>query len=124
MASPKTFIQLKRAYTPAEKTDGWRILVDKLWPRGVKKQDADFNSWHKEIAPTDSLRKWFNHDQDKWPEFQKKYSTELSQNEQALDELIKEVKQHTVVTFIFAARDEAHNNAVVLREVILSALKK
>ena len=124
MASSTTIIHIKRAYEAASQTDGHRILVDKLWPRGVQKQKAQFQSWHKELAPSSELRKWFNHEADKWPEFQKKYKVELSNNKEALQALIQEVKLHPVVTLIFAAKDEKHNNAVVLRTVILDNIKK
>lgn len=117
-------IQLKRAYTPASDEDGWRILVDRLWPRGISKADAHIKDWFKEIAPTDELRKWFGHEVKKWPEFQKKYKQELKDNKAALPALLEAVQKHPVVTFVFAAKDAEHNNAVVLRDVLLTTIKK
>lgn len=122
MSSPK--IQIKRAYAPATDKDGWRILVDRLWPRGIKKQDARLNEWIKEIAPSNELRKWFNHEVDKWPAFQQKYTLELIANTAAFSNLVKIVENHPMVTLVYAAKDDAHNNAVVLKNLLLSTLKK
>ncbi len=110
-------IKIKRVYEPSEKSDGFRILVDRLWPRGIKKEDADFDVWLKEIAPSVELRKWFNHEPEKWEAFHKKYSTELK-HLPALEELLEHVKKHKTVTLIYGAKDELHNQAVVLKEFL------
>lgn len=117
-------IQIKRAYRPASGKDGWRILVDRLWPRGIDKKEAALNDWCKQAAPSSELRKWFNHQEDKWPEFKKKYKQELKSNPEALEPLIAAIRQYPLVTLVYAARDDAHNNAVVLKELLLSTLKK
>lgn len=116
-------IKIKRAYEPAEKSDGFRILVDRLWPRGIPKEEAHLGAWLKEIAPSNQLRKWFNHDTDRWEEFREKYSTEL-QLSQAKEELLEQVKKHTTITLIYAAKDEQHNQAVVLKEYLEHKLAK
>lgn len=110
-------IKIKRAYDTAEKNDGTRILVDRLWPRGVSKEKAKIDEWIKEIAPSDKLRKWFSHDESKWSEFKKKYFVELQSKEEFVLKIIEEQTNHTV-TLIYAAKDEAHNNAVALKEFI------
>ncbi len=107
-------VVIKRIYEPYEKSDGFRILVDRLWPRGLKKEDAKADIWLKEISPSAALRKWFNHDAEKWNEFIKKYKEELKQST-ALDELKDLVKQHATVTLLYAAHDTQHNNAAALR---------
>ena len=122
MSNP--IIQIKRAYAPATTQDGWRILVDRLWPRVSKKETAQVKDWDKNVAPSTELRKWFGHEEDKWPEFQKKYKLELKENKTALESLIELVKKHPVVTLLYAAKDDSHNNAVVLREVLINMLKK
>ena len=109
-------ISLKRAYEPPAETDGTRVLVDRLWPRGVAKSRARIDLWLKEVAPSTELRKWFGHDPDKWPEFQKRYRAELKDNP-ALSELREQSRQGKI-TLVYAARDELHNDAVVLRQVL------
>ena len=109
-------ISLKRAYEPPAETDGIRVLVDRLWPRGVTKSRARIDLWLKEVAPSTELRKWFGHDPDKWPEFQKRYRAELKDNP-ALSELREQSRQGKI-TLVYAARDELHNDAVVLRQVL------
>ncbi len=111
-------ISLKRAYEEAAKTDGTRVLVDRLWPRGVTKDEADIDLWAKEVAPSTQLRKWFGHDPEKWPEFQKKYRDELKDNP-ALSE-IKKLSLEGHVTLIYGAKDELHNQALVLKELLES----
>ncbi len=112
-------LKLKRVYDGAEPSDGYRILVDRLWPRGMSKQKASVDLWLKEIAPSDGLRKWFAHDPDRWTEFQKRYRTELRKQ----TELTKEIKQlerkHHSITLVYSARDEEHNQAVALRAYLL-----
>lgn len=110
-------IKIKRAYEPIEKSDGFRILVDRLWPRGIKKEDAHFDVWLKEIAPTNELRKWFNHETEKWDEFAKKYMAELKVSP-ALEELLTLVDKHRIITLVYGAKDEEHNQAIVIKEYL------
>jgi len=115
---PASNLRLKRAYEPVEPGDGTRILVDRLWPRGVSKERADLSDWMKDIAPTTELRKWFGHDPAKWAEFQRRYRAELAQNAADLDQ-IRALAAKGVVTLIYSAHDEVHNDAVVLYAVLL-----
>ena len=110
-------LQLKRAYDPPAKTDGVRILVDRLWPRGVAKASAKIDHWLKDIAPSTALRKWFGHDPAKWAEFKKRYRRELKANPQAVAELRKLIRKETA-TLVYAAKDEEHNHAVALQEYL------
>jgi len=112
-------IQLKRIYEDGSKDDGYRILVDRLWPRGFTKEKAALDLWLKEIAPSNELRKWFGHDPDKWKEFQKKYRQELKQNKEAV-EILKDYIQKGNVTLLYAAKDEEHNEAQVIKDFISS----
>lgn len=110
-------IRLKRAYEAPSERDGLRILVERLWPRGVSKKQAAIDLWLKDLAPSTALRKWFGHDPEKWPEFRKRYRAEL----QGVGDLLTLLKQRTTegpVTFVYAARDEEHNSAVVLKEFL------
>jgi uncharacterized protein YeaO (DUF488 family) len=117
-------IQIKRIYLPAEKTDGKRILVDRLWPRGVKKESAQLDIWLKAIAPSDALRKWFHQDsnREKWEEFKAKYLLESKQNT-AVNDLLDIINKNEKVTLLYAARDEYQNHALVLMEFINELLK-
>ncbi|MEO6632639.1 MAG: DUF488 domain-containing protein [Mucilaginibacter sp.] len=108
-------VVIKRIYEPADPSDGFRILVDRLWPRGMKKEDAGIDLWMKAVAPTDALRKWFHHDGGGWDEFRHKYVLELKDNP-AVDELHSLVKEHKTVTLLYAAKDEMQNHALVLKE--------
>jgi len=110
-------IQCKRAYESPSKSDGRRILVERLWPRGIKKEDAALFVWMKEIAPSTELRKWYGHDPAKWPEFQQRYRAELEANREGVNRLRK-ICQAGAVTFLYAARDEERNSAVVLKKYI------
>lgn len=110
-------IQLKRAYEAAAKSDGLRILVERLWPRGVSKEKAAIDLWLKEIAPSTELRKWFGHDPDKWPEFRKRYWAELRANKELISQLRQKITTGTV-TFVFAASDVERNSAVALKEFL------
>ena len=110
-------ILLKRAYEEKEKADGFRILVDRLWPRGIKKEDMHVDIWLKEIAPSTALRKWFNHDAAKWEAFKTKYKAELQQSE-ALGELKQLIKKHKTITLVYSAKDEIHNQAAALKELL------
>ena len=111
-------IRLKRAYDSASSGDGTRVLIDRLWPRGVRKADAAIDVWAKDIAPSTALRKWFGHDPARWREFRRRYSEEIHRRRNRLDEL-RTLAQKGRITLVFAARDEAHNDAVVLREILL-----
>ncbi|MEA2816447.1 MAG: hypothetical protein QOE02_4206 [Rhodospirillaceae bacterium] len=111
-------IRLKRAYQPAAADDGTRILVDRLWPRGLKKSDAAIDRWLKDIAPSTALRKWFAHDPARWPEFRRRYAAEIRRHPDQLAEL-RAIARKGPVTLIFSARDELRNDAVVLRNVLL-----
>ncbi|MFN2243574.1 MAG: DUF488 domain-containing protein [Anaerolineae bacterium] len=107
-------IQAKRAYDPPAKGDGARFLVDRLWPRGIKKEELKIDGWLKEVAPSDDLRKWFDHDPDRWEEFRARYAKELDEKPEALDP-IREAARQGDITLIFAAKDTEHNNAVALK---------
>lgn len=111
-------IQLKRAYEPPESDDGIRILIDRLWPRGVKKAEAAIDEWLKEIAPSTNLRKWFGHNPARWQEFRRRYKTEIRKNPDEFDRLQK-LARRGPITLVFSAHDEAHNDAVVLKEMLL-----
>ncbi len=110
-------IKIKRVYEKPETQDGFRILVDRLWPRGLTKEKAAADLWLKEIAPTTELRKWFNHDPEKWKEFQKKYRQELKENKEAVS-VIKEHLKKGPVTLLYGAKDQEHNEAEVLKEFV------
>jgi uncharacterized protein YeaO (DUF488 family) len=110
-------IKIKRAYEAKEKSDGFCILVDRLWPRGIKKEDLHADVWLKEIAPSNALRKWFNHDAEKWKEFKTKYTAEIKYSE-VLEELSAIIKKHKVITLLYSAKDEQHNQAVALKEYL------
>ena len=110
-------IRLKRVYDPHADSDGKRILVDRLWPRGIKKEDAGLDLWLKDIAPSNGLRRWFSHDPSKWQEFKERYRKELDSSQKIIEDLRKESRRGTV-TLLFAAKDTERNNAVVLKEMI------
>jgi uncharacterized protein YeaO (DUF488 family) len=111
-------VALKRAYEPPASNDGTRVLVDRLWPRGVSKSEAAIDKWMKDIAPSTELRKWFGHDPERWPEFRRRYRAEIAGHSDLLAEL-RELGRRGRLTLVYSARDEAHNDAVVLRNVIL-----
>ena len=115
---PASHVRLKRVYEPAAPDDGVRVLVDRLWPRGLRKADAAIGRWMKNIAPSTELRQWFGHDPGRWPAFHRRYTQELLQQVAAVDEL-RELARGGRVTLVFAAHDEAHNDAVVLRDALL-----
>ena len=110
-------IQLKRVYEKPSRKDGVRILVDRLWPRGLTKERAAISLWLKDVAPSSELRKWFGHDPAKWKEFQVRYRKELRQKKDAL-KLLKQKSEDRTVTLVYGARDEQHNEAVVLRKLV------
>ena len=110
-------IRLKRVYDPYADSDGKRILVDRLWPRGIKKEDAGLDLWLKDLAPSDGLRKWFSHDPSRWQESKKRYGKELEDNQEVIDALRSDARRNTI-TQLYAAKDTERNNAVVLKEII------
>jgi uncharacterized protein YeaO (DUF488 family) len=110
-------IKLKRAYDQAVKSDGFRILVDRLWPRGISKERAALDIWMKDIAPSTELRTWFGHDPAKWSEFKKRYKAELKKNSE-LTNFIHKKAAHAIVTLVYGAKDQEHNEAIVLKDFI------
>lgn len=114
-------IQIKRIYEPAESSDGFRVLVDRIWPRGVSKEEAKLNLWAKDIAPTTELREDFHHDEESWADFQKDYKKELAGNP-AVATLVDELKDKKTITLLFGSKDTEHNNAVVLAELLKNKL--
>jgi len=110
-------VRIRRVYDEPAAEDGKRILVDRLWPRGISKETARIDEWLKEIAPSDELRKWFGHDPARWNEFRERYRRELEAKTELLDQLRELAKKETV-TLLFAAKDEEHNNAVALKELL------
>jgi uncharacterized protein YeaO (DUF488 family) len=110
-------IQLKRVYEKPSRKDGFRILVDRLWPRGLTKERAAVKLWLKDAAPSTELRKWFGHDPAKWKQFQTRYRTELGEKKEVLDLLKQKSKEHTV-TLVYGARDEEHNEALALKMIL------
>ena len=115
-------IGIKRAYEPWSGQDGFRILVDRLWPRGISKQEARIDLWLKDIAPSSELRKWFAHDPEKWEEFQKRYREELEHSAKAVREFLDAVNGRPIITLVYGAKDEEHNQAVVLRQFLKSGV--
>lgn len=111
-------IKLKRVYEEASKDDGARVLVDRLWPRGISKEKAQLALWLKNIAPSDALRKWFGHDPHKWNEFKKRYKQELQNKKEYIQQIKELEKKEKKVTLIFGAKDTKHNNATVLSEFL------
>lgn len=111
-------VKLKRAYEPPAVDDGARILIDRLWPRGVKKANAAIDEWMREIAPSTELRKWFGHDPKRWSEFQHRYESEIRQHPEQFERL-RALARRRRITLVFSARDQAHNDAVVLKDLLL-----
>jgi uncharacterized protein YeaO (DUF488 family) len=110
-------IKLKRAYDPASQTDGTRLLVERLWPRGLSKEKLKLNGWIREVAPTTELRKWFGHDPAKWRQFRTRYFSELDSRPESWRSMVSLARRGTV-TLVYSSRDEEHNNAVALREYL------
>jgi uncharacterized protein YeaO (DUF488 family) len=110
-------IKTKRVYEKPSRADGMRILVDRLWPRGLTKERAAVKEWLKEVAPTTALRKWFGHDPDKWNEFQARYLKELAAKQELVDRL-RDLCEKSTVTLLYGARDEEHNEAIVLKDFL------
>ncbi|HEY8055620.1 MAG TPA: DUF488 domain-containing protein [Terriglobales bacterium] len=117
-------IQLKRAYDAPTAGDGRRILVERLWPRGVKKTDLPLDAWMKEVAPSTELRQWFSHEVARWPEFQKRYEAELRAHATAVKPLLEAAAAKGTLTLIYSSHDEEHNNAVVLKHYLEAKLKR
>ncbi len=115
-------IKIKRIYSPAMAIDGYRVLVDRLWPRGITRADANLDDWLKEVSPSHELRKWFGHRPDRWDEFVARYRVELQlpQQTQQLEQL-REISSSDTLTLLYAARSHDQNNAVVLRELVLNS---
>ncbi len=110
-------LKTKRVYEDKKGGDGTRFLVERLWPRGVKKDDLEMKAWLKDVAPSPELRKWFAHDPDKWPEFQKRYRAELKANPHAWEPIVEAARKHDV-TLLYSARDTEHNSALVLKSFL------
>jgi uncharacterized protein YeaO (DUF488 family) len=123
MSSHAAQISVKRAYDPAAPGDGYRVLVDRLWPRGIRKQSLPLDEWNKDVAPSTELRQWFGHDPERWAEFQKRYRRELSdaQHQTAMHSLLK-AAGHGSLTLIYAAKDLQHNHALVLQAALRDLL--
>lgn len=111
-------VNLKRAYEAPSAEDGTRVLIDRLWPRGVKKANAAIDHWVKEVSPSTKLRKWFGHDPLKWEEFRRRFRLELSEHADQIGKL-RDLARHGRITLVYSARDELHNDAIVLRDVLL-----
>ena len=111
-------VQLKRAYEPRAAADGTRILIDRLWPRGVSKAQAAIDHWMKDVAPSTELRKWFGHEPARWNEFRRRYAEEVRRNAELFSQL-RALARAGPITLVYSAHDEAHNDAIVLRELIL-----
>jgi len=111
-------ISLKRVYEKPDRKDGFRILVDRLWPRGISKEKGKIDLWLKEIAPSDGLRKWFGHVPEKFAEFRKKYNIELEEKSELIKKIKQLEKEKKTVTLLYSARDGRFNNAVVLKEAL------
>lgn len=111
-------VKLKRAYERPEAGDGTRILIDRLWPRGVRKADAAIDQWAKDVAPSTALRKWFGHDPARWQEFRSRYAVEVHAHPEQLDRL-RALARQGPITLVFSAHDEVHNDAVALRDFLL-----
>ena len=109
-------VRIKRIYEPADDRDGYRILVDRLWPRGLSKETANIDLWMKDIAPSSALRKWYGHEPKKWERFRQKYLAELESETGVLSQLRDIIKQNRTVTFLYGSKDDAHNQAVVLKD--------
>lgn len=114
-------VRLKRAQVAPARNDGYRVLVDRIWPRGIPRDDLRADLWMKDVAPSEELRRWFDHEVEKWPEFRRRYLEELREKGDALDELVERLRRGRRVTLVFGARDTNHNNAVVLKEYLQRA---
>ena len=115
-------IRIKRVYDPPAKSDGRRLLVERLWPRGMKKKELDLDGWLRDVAPSPGLRKWFGHDPARWREFQRRYRAELDKSPAALQPILEAARNGTA-TLLFSSRDIEHNNAVALKSYVESRLE-
>ena len=122
MEPKKMKILIKRTYDAPERKDGFRILVDRLWPRGLKKEGSRIREWLKDIAPSDGLRRWFSHDPEKWQEFKRRYFKELKEKNDLIKQLKEKAKGQTI-TLLYSAKDLKYNNAVALKEYIEARMK-
>ncbi|HTT33456.1 MAG TPA: DUF488 family protein [Methylomirabilota bacterium] len=111
-------VRIKRVYEKPDSADGFRVLVDRLWPRGMKKEQAKVDLWLKDVAPSDELRKSFHHEAMKWPMFEKKYQAELKTKKECIAELRKLEKEHGALTLLFGAKDEEHNQAAIIAQTL------
>ena len=111
-------IKIKRIYDEYKKEDGYRILADRLWPRGISKEDARIDLWIKEISPSTELRKWFSHDPSRWSEFSSRYEKELHNHKTEIAKLIELEKKNNIITLLYSAKDTEHNNAVVIYKIL------
>lgn len=120
----KKRVLIKRAYEPAAKADGYRVLVDRVWPRGISKDELRVQTWAKDIAPTTKLRQWFGHDPERWPAFRERYESELSDPaiRKRIEQIIESARDAKTITLVYGAKDEMHNQAVVLQEIFKSLL--
>lgn len=116
-------IHIKRAYDDPEPDDGRRFLVDRLWPRGLKKEALELDGWVKEVAPSDELRQWFGHDPARWDDFQQRYAAELDEKPEQWQQLLEAAEEEDI-TLVYGARDEEHNNAVALRNYLQEKLEE
>ena len=107
-------IKIKRIYDKKSKDDGYRILIDRLWPRGITKEEAEVDLWLKDIAPSAGLRKWFSHDPNKWNAFRKRYGLELKTKNESIETVNRLLKEKGIITFLYSAKNEQYNNAIVL----------
>jgi len=115
-------LKVKRVYDDYDEKDGYRILVDRLWPRGLGKEKAKIDLWIRDIAPSNELRKWFSHDPMKWEEFKKRYFEELDKKPEVVGKLVKIIMEKQKVTLLFSAKDKIHNNCVALKEYLLKRI--
>lgn len=112
-------IRVKRVYDEADPNDGFRVLVDGLWPRGIRKEEAKVDKWLRDVSPSPELRRWFSHDPNKWEEFKRRYWTELDSSKQdTVSELVSIIKGNLIVTILYSAKDPTHNNAIALVEYL------
>jgi uncharacterized protein YeaO (DUF488 family) len=120
-----TNVRIKRVYAPIENEDGCRILVDRLWPRGISKTEARWDLWFKEVAPSPGLRKWFGHKPERFTDFRQRYIRELAEDPVRHDKIeqLRELVQQRTITLLYAAKDEIHNHATVLRDVVLQGFE-
>ena len=123
VSSVSGMLRLKRVYEPAEAGDGERLLVDRLWPRGLSREKAAVDEWLKDIAPSTGLRKWFAHREERWPEFKRRYRGELREHDEIVADIARRAA-HGTVTLVYGARDEQHNDAVVLAEAVRARMKR